>query len=188
MIDLHRHVCARHRGALLAFVDSGESTPLTEPALTHLDGCARCMQELERTVLAITALRRWGDEVSTAEPPDDAWPRLRERIDRWRPVRSAAMSPIFGMAMSVAIVAVLVVPLSLGGAGFTVSGPPSNRPTAADALELVVDRSRPIALSTTSTPVAAIDLAGWAGPDGLGVQDSSNDRPIQRRIGSGGPL
>ncbi len=107
--------CRRHRPALLDFVDRGEVTPATSPALAHLDRCQPCTDQLEATVMAITALRRIGDEVARAEPPADAWPRLRARLDRWRPLRWAIMSPTTGTALSLAIVVMLVVPLRIGG-------------------------------------------------------------------------
>jgi hypothetical protein len=108
--------CARHRSALLDFVDRGEIVPGTAQALAHLDRCNRCTDDLESTVLTITALRRLGDDIARSEPSPDAWPRLRARLDGWRPKRWAVMSPSVGMVMSVAIVAVLVAPLGVGGA------------------------------------------------------------------------
>ena len=130
MIELGR-TCRRHRGALVDFIDHGEvRDPDTRLALAHLDRCERCTGELESTVLAITALRRLGDDASRAEPSADAWPRLRARLERWRPVRWTVMSPSVGMVMSVALVAVLIAPLQIGGA------PPSSAPSAAP-----VDRS-----------------------------------------------
>ncbi len=64
-------------------------------------------------MLTITALRRLGDEIATAEPAEDAWPRLRSRITRWK--RPMVMSPLAGMGMSLAIVAVLLLPLRITG-------------------------------------------------------------------------
>lgn len=109
--------CRRHRAALLDFVDRGEIRPETAPALAHLDRCDRCTAELESTVLTITALRRLGDEASRLEPAVDAWPRLRARLDRWRPVRWAVMSPTAGLVMSLSLVAVLVAPIRIDGSG-----------------------------------------------------------------------
>jgi len=105
-----RGACARHRAALLDFVDHGEIVAGTAPALAHLERCGRCTDELESTVLAITALRRFGDELARAEPSPEAWPRLRARIETLRPARWAIMSPSAGMVMSIALVAVLVAP------------------------------------------------------------------------------
>lgn len=124
MIDFGR-ACRRHRPALVDFIDHGEvADPATSLALAHLDRCDRCTVELEAMVLAITALRRLGDDVSRAEPSPDAWPRLRARLERWRPARWAVMSPTAGMVMSVALVAVLIAPLRIAGAA------PSAGPTA----------------------------------------------------------
>jgi hypothetical protein len=114
MIEL-RGPCARHRPALLDFVDRGDIVPGTANALGHLDRCGRCTEELESMVLTITALRRLGDDIAEAEPEPDAWPRLRARLDRLNPKRWVIMSPSAGMVMSVALVAVLVAPLQLGG-------------------------------------------------------------------------
>src|SRR5262249_57809221 len=70
----------------------------------------------EWTMLTIAALRRIGDDAADAEPAADAWPRLRLRIRRWRR-KPAVMSPVAGIAMSVAIVAVLVLPIRMSGMG-----------------------------------------------------------------------
>lgn len=64
-------------------------------------------------MLTITALRRLGDEIATAEPAADAWPRLRSRITGWR--RPVAMSPLAGIAMSIAIVVVMILPFRVSG-------------------------------------------------------------------------
>ena len=123
MIDLGRN-CRRYRPALVDFIDHGEVVdPDTGLALAHLDRCERCTTELEAIVLAITALRRLGDDASRIEPSPDAWPRLRMRLERWRPIRWPVMSPSVGMVMSMALVAVLVVPLRIGGAAPTAAGP-----------------------------------------------------------------
>jgi hypothetical protein len=107
-------VCARHRPALVDFVDHAEIGAGTAAALGHLERCARCTADLETIVQTITALRRMGDEAGRLEPAGDAWPRLRDRLTRWRPGRWRIMSPLAGMSMSLALVAVLVVPLRFG--------------------------------------------------------------------------
>jgi hypothetical protein len=118
VIDLTRS-CSRYRPILVDFVDRGEVRAETGAALAHLDRCTRCTEIIEGTMLTITALRRIGDEAAAAEPAADAWPRLRIRIQGWRR-RPAVMSPLAGVAMSFAIVAVLVLPVRLGG---TLIGP-----------------------------------------------------------------
>ena len=113
MIELTRG-CSRYRATLIDFVDRGEVRAETGAALAHLDRCIRCTEVVESTILTITALRRIGDEAARAEPEADAWPRLRIRIQGWRR-RPALMSPLAGLAMSFAIVAVLVFPVRFGG-------------------------------------------------------------------------
>jgi anti-sigma factor RsiW len=125
VIDLGRN-CRRYFPTLLDFVDHGAVVdPDTALAFAHLDRCDRCTVELESTSLAITALRRLGEGASEVEPADDAWPRLRARLGRWRPVRWAILSPTAGTVMSIALVAVLIAPLRIGGVS------PSSVPTAA---------------------------------------------------------
>ncbi len=114
MIELGRS-CSRHRRLLVEFVDRGEVGPATAEALAHLERCPRCTESIESTVLAITALRRLGNDLGAIEPSPDAWPRLRARITGWR--RPVVMSPLAGVAMSFAIVMVLVLPFRLGSGG-----------------------------------------------------------------------
>jgi len=113
VIDLGRS-CTRFRPLLVDFVDRGEVSAETGAALAHLDRCGRCTEAIESTMLTITALRRLGDDAATLEPSADAWPRLRVRISRWRR-RPAIMSPVAGMAMSVAMVALLAMPFRFAG-------------------------------------------------------------------------
>ena len=111
MIDLGRS-CSRYRSVLVDFVDRGEISDGTGRALAHLERCGRCRDAIESTALAITALRRLGDDLQAVEPPPDAWPRLHARITTRRPM---VMSPMAGAAMSVAIVAMLALPFRLAG-------------------------------------------------------------------------
>jgi anti-sigma factor RsiW len=113
VIELARG-CSRYRVTLIDFVDRGEVRAETSAALAHLDRCIACTEVVESTILTITALRRMGDEASGIDPPPDSWPRLRVRIQGWRR-RPAVMSPLAGLAMSFAIVAVLVFPVRFGG-------------------------------------------------------------------------
>jgi hypothetical protein len=109
-----RRPCADHRAVLLDFVDRRERTAATPAALAHLERCARCERELSEAALAIAGLRRLRAEVETAEPSSDAWLRLRTRIRRpvdpwpWR-------ATLGGLATSALLVAVLVLPSTVGG-------------------------------------------------------------------------
>jgi hypothetical protein len=134
VIDLTRS-CSRYRPVLIDFVDRGEVRADTGAALAHLDRCTRCTEVVESTMLTIVALRRMGDEAAAGEPAADAWPRLRIRILGWRK-RPAIMSPLAGVAMSFAIVAVLVLPVRLGG---TLIGPVATPLSRGASPEVVVD-------------------------------------------------
>ncbi len=162
MIDLGRS-CARFRPVLEDFVDRGEVRSETGAALAHLDGCERCTEAIESTMLTITALRRLGDEASTVEPPSDAWPRLRVRITSWRR-RPRVMSPIAGVGMSLAIVAVLVLPFRLGGTGFV---DPTLRPSTADLT------SAELATSPSERAVETAFLARQRSAAGISQGDES---------------
>lgn len=177
MIDVGR-ACRRHRGALLDLAVGGSRGPGTPAALDHLDTCTRCRAEIESTVLAAAALRRLATDISTAEPADDAWPRLRDRVARRRPARLGFMSPVAGMAMSLAIVVVTVV----GAPGLPGSEPEAAGPigaVAADQLEPVEEAwlrgrvlpTRRAPSSAASTTVAPAPSRGpsFLGPDGLGT-------------------
>jgi hypothetical protein len=91
---------------------------------------------MESTVLAITALRRLSASAIAAEPAPDAWPRLRARLERRRR-RPKVMSPLAGIAMSFAIVAVLVVPFRLDGGSLlgAVASPTIDREPPTDPAE-----------------------------------------------------
>jgi hypothetical protein len=136
--------CARHRSALVDFVDHAEIGAATGAALAHLDRCSRCTADLEAIVQTITALRRLGDEAGRIEPEADAWPRLRDRLTRWRPSSWRIMTPLAGSAMSLALVALLIVPLRFGASA---GGTPSSNS----------DRISPSAGIVTSTPISAAD-------------------------------
>ena len=184
MIDVGRG-CRRHRSALLDFAVGGLRGPGTPAALDHLDTCTRCRAEIEATVLAAAALRRLATDVSTAEPSSDAWPRLRDRVARRPAARLGFMSPVAGMAISLAIVVVAVVGApGLPGSEPEAAGPIS--PVSADQLEPTeeawlrerMDRAR----RSSATPVEGAAKAqapplsrgpSFLGPDGLGTPTAS---------------
>jgi hypothetical protein len=133
VIDLARS-CNRHRSLLVDFVDRGEVRPGTAAALAHLERCDRCIEAIESTMLTITALRRLGDATVRVEPRADAWPRLRARLQSPRPRRLAVMSPLAGVAMSFALVAVLIVPFRLSGGSLlgSAASPTTDRASSVD--------------------------------------------------------
>jgi hypothetical protein len=153
VIDLGR-ACSRHRPVLVDFVDRSEVRPETAAALRHLDDCRRCTDAVESTLLTITALRRLADDVELAEPRPDAWPRLRARITSLRR-RPAVMSPLAGVAMSFAIVGVLVLPFRLGADRFAEPTEPTAPAATPDAHTVNAERLIAPAYLASSRRVAA---------------------------------
>jgi hypothetical protein len=184
VIDLSRG-CTRFRPVLIDFVDRGEVRPETGDALAHLDRCTRCTEIVESTMLTITALRRMGDEAATAEPQADAWPRLRVRIQGWHR-RPVTMSPLAGIAMSFAIVAVLVLPL---GSGESLLGPVATPASEAGPGATVVDRRIEDAylasLRQRALPGDVSLASGWLGDDPR--PDPDEVRPTWKEVSPAEP-
>jgi hypothetical protein len=184
VIDLGRS-CSRYRPLLVDFVDRGEVSAGTPAALAHLDRCGRCTEAIESTMLTVTALRRLGDEVAAVEPPADAWPRLRIRITSW-PRRPMVMSPLAGVAMSFAIVAVLVLPFRVGGTSLL--GPAATSTAVVYVAPNAADRHREdayIAVSHRPTANAAADADAPTGNYRRMYPD--NYRPTRKEVSSAEP-
>ena len=181
MIDLSR-ACSRHRPVLIDFVDRGEVRAETGAALVHLDRCARCTEIVESTMLTITALRRMGAEAATVEPPADAWPRLRIRIQAWRR-RPRVMSPLAGVAMSFAIVAVLVLPVQLNGVGVVdpTIGPSFSSDTTVSPAERQAEDAF---MARQRVPAAWPGSAGTASPITVSypIRYPDNIKPKQKEV------
>jgi anti-sigma factor RsiW len=182
VIDLGRG-CSRHRPVLIDFVDRGEVRAETGAALAHLDQCPRCTAAVESTMLTITALKRMGDEAAGVEPDVDAWPRLRVRIQTW-PKRPAVMSPLAGIALSFAIVAVLVLPVRLGG---TLIGPvatPQVELEATSALDRQVEAAyiASVRQGTLAAPVQDLAQSIAAGVT-FPRNYPDNIRPTRKEVG-----
>jgi hypothetical protein len=128
-----RPSCARHRAALLDFVD-GRERARDDEALAHLDACRSCEDELVEIALAITALRRIRADAERVEPSPDAWERLRPIAARreappWRWHLSLGAT-----VMGAALAAIVAMPLAFGR--LTAPG----APIAGDGAPWAVDR------------------------------------------------
>jgi hypothetical protein len=193
VIDL-TGACARHRPLLVDFVDRGDIVPGTAAALTHLDRCTRCSEAIESTILTITALRRIGDDAGAGadQAAAEAWPRLRARLEIRRRRRPVVMSPLTGIAMSFALVAILVMPVRLGG---SLLGPLATQRPAAAAAGTALERrieAEYIASVRQTTLAGASDglasrpsLAGnypriYPDNDRLGAKEVSTDQAVRR--------
>jgi hypothetical protein len=88
-------------------------------ALDHVERCRACATELGELMLTVVALRRMGAEAATVSSfaPDDAWSRLRARIE-WSGRRARAQAwqwraTVGGLATATLLVAVLVGPAAV---------------------------------------------------------------------------
>lgn len=114
--------CRTHRPALAALAERRVAGPDGQAALDHVEVCSACAKELGELMLTVVVLRRMGAEAAhaadatNAEPlgPDDAWSRLRARIERSsRRARQRAWqwrATVGGLATASLLVAVLVGP------------------------------------------------------------------------------
>src|SRR5947208_1248747 len=122
MITRMPRSCVAHRAALLDVVDGQPRTDASAAALSHLERCRACEEELAGIVRTVAALRRLGRVAAAAEPSAHAWPALRARVtrqaDRWMPRFSIA-----GLAVSAALVVMISLPASIspGGADWSLA-------------------------------------------------------------------
>jgi len=111
--------CARYRPALAGLVERQLAEAEGRAALEHVERCRDCAKVLGELMLTVVALRRMGEEAARAESigPDDAWSRLRTRIERSsRAARGQAWqwrATVGGLATATMLVAVLIGPAAV---------------------------------------------------------------------------
>ena len=189
--------CARHRDALLDFVDRRETGPGTDAALDHLDRCRGCEWDLEATALAVAALRRLHREARVVEPPADAWERLRARVERPRAAVWRWRTTLAGLAVGAGLVATIIAPASvwekrsayLQEPGAEVAVFDAQRLAEHRAETLVLDQQRqlrndpvPVAASEAARPRPAPPTPGGPGP--MGSASACGRPPALRRRGA----
>lgn len=176
-----RTACARHRDALLDFVDRRELGPGTDAALDHLARCRACEGELETTAMAVAALRRLHREARAVEPPADAWQQLRVRVDRPRGAAWRWRTTLAGLAIGAGLVGTIIAPVAMWSPRVAYLQEPGTEATIFDARRLAEHRAEaraldqqrlirvgPAASDQTEAAPSPIE-AGWTGPDGLGI-------------------
>jgi anti-sigma factor RsiW len=143
MITRMPRSCVVHRAALLDFVDGQPRTAASAAALSHLERCGACEEELAGIVRTLAALRRLGQTTLLVEPPGHAWPTLKARItarraDRWMPRFSVA-----GLALSAALAVMISLPatISPGGADWSYTEHRTGRQEEARPVRSAVQRS-----------------------------------------------
>jgi hypothetical protein len=185
MIDF-RGPCRRHRVALEAHVLGSPPSEATDAAFDHVDRCDHCRAELESMTLTVMALRRLGDDVATVRPAADAWPRLRARVAGWStPGRPAVMSPLLGMALSLAIVvgSTISLPALLGddAGGDRVSATRSTVTLTKAEIDWLRARSAADRRPAPVIPMTPDHASERTGPDGWIV---TSGRREERRVAS----
>jgi hypothetical protein len=111
--------CETHRLALAGLAERRLAGAESRSALDHVERCPDCAKALGELMLTVTVLRRMGREaaMAAAPDPDDAWARLRARIERssqrtrqqawqWR-------ATVGGLATTAMLVAVLMGPTAV---------------------------------------------------------------------------
>ena len=164
MITRMPRTCVAHRAALLDFVDGQPRTDASAAALSHLERCRTCEEDLAGVVRTVAALRRLGRVAAAAEPPAHAWPALRARVtrraDEWLPRFSLA-----GLAVSAALVVMISLPatISPGGADWSLT----DRRAAVGRQE-EARPARPAVQRSSGRQAVTPIVAGPAAPSGPG--------------------
>ncbi len=182
--------CSRYRTVLLDFVDRRDAragrdpadrSPATLDALDHLDRCPRCSAELPDVALAITGLRRIRDQVATAEPSADAWPRLLARVSRPNPAPWRWPATLGGLVASTMLVAVLVAPVAMDvshKSEVVTSVPPVSAPFSKAELDYL-SAARQIRSPQDSDDASDRESVPRLYPDGI--------RPTEKEVNSTNP-
>lgn len=172
--------CARHRNALLDFIDRRELGPDTDAALDHLARCRGCERELEATAIAVTTLRRLHREARAVEPPAEAWLRLRATVARPRGPVWRWWTSLAGLAVGAGLVGTILAPVSMWSPRLGYLQEPGTDATIFSAQRLAEQRAESQLfdqqrLTRTALPGGSeahppsAGEAEWTGPDGLGI-------------------
>lgn len=164
MITRMPRSCVVHRAALLDFVDGQPRTASSAAALSHLERCRACEEELAGIVRTVAALRRLGESIDGEEPSAHVWQLVRATAVR-RTERSwiSRANTVSGL-LAVSVVAAMS--LSLGAfprsGGFALSAPAVSR---LDAFEPRVTR---VSRTDSTVYASAPERAGGQpqAPDG----------------------
>lgn len=149
--------CVVHRAALLDFVDGQPRTLASAAALSHLERCRPCEEEIAGIVRTVAALRRLGEYVAGAEPSADAWQRVRARAVRVNQRGRVSLANTAGGLVAASLVAAMVVSQAAlpRSRAFTLPAPAVSR---LDAFEPRVVRL------ASSDPIIYVPAPGAAGP------------------------
>jgi len=166
--------CRRHRSALAALADRATAGPTDRDALDHVERCPDCAAALGELMLTVVALRRIGQEAAArGAVPDDAWARLRSRIEQSsRAAREQAWrwrATLGGLATASLLVAAVVGPSMINvHAGGSEGIEPGYNTLAFDRMEWQVELANVTTARRTGGSSDSTELSGttftWAGP------------------------
>jgi hypothetical protein len=187
-----RSECARHRHALSGLAERRVDATEGQAALDHVGRCPECAKTLGELMLTVVVLRRMGAEAAAAAylgGPDDAWSRLRARIERSsRRAREQAWrwrATLGGLATAMLVVAAVVGPASIHMTTIGASEKPGDAIVMLDRLELQTELGSldpTHRLLNSRTPTGASASSGGNAPrtmypDGI--------RPDRKEVQSG---
>jgi hypothetical protein len=165
-VTFRTSACDRHRSALVDFIDHRERRPETATALAHLDRCARCEREMTELALTIVALRRMGAGAAAAEPRPDLRPVIPDRRARGRARPALLRASSAGPALSIVVVALVLLPRAFGPAA--PAAPAPSPEVLAPPAQVVVRIYDPPAQPLTRAVVAGF-MNGGDAPMGVAV-------------------
>jgi hypothetical protein len=187
--------CARHREALAALAERREPSPTGHAALEHVERCRGCSEALGELILTVFALRRLGSEAAAATAaitaePDDAWTRLRFRIDRSRRLaREQAWrwrATLGGLATASLLVAAVVGPATINVAAGSDSGPAAVSSIQLDRLDWRTELGY-LSSSRTLTSDSGHDSRELSGGTVMRTMFPDGIRPERKEVQPGRP-
>jgi anti-sigma factor RsiW len=179
MITRMPRSCVVHRAALLDFVDGQPRTAESAAALSHLERCRACEEELAGIVRTVAALRRLGESVDGAEPSAEVWARVRARAVRT--TQRGWISRVNTASSLLAVSIVAAMSLSLGALPRAGAPAPPAPVSRLDAFEPRIVRQPRADLTVYAS--APVEPAGNPqAPDG----DRGNLAGISAQSASGG--
>jgi len=188
--------CARHRDALAAIAEQREPSQAGHEALQHVERCRSCSDALGELILTVFALQRLASEASIATAvadgqPDDAWKRLRIRIDRSRRhAREQAWrwrATLGGLATASLLVAAVVGPATIQFSADSDAGPTAITRIQLDRLDWRTELGY-VSAAHTQTLDSARGSEELSGGSVIQTRFPDGIRPDRKEVQPGRPM
>jgi hypothetical protein len=166
--------CQRHRDALLGLLVVPPGTELTASpgsarnARDHFDACDHCRAEIPGLVLTGFAVQRTFSGATRAEPSDDAWLRLRRRLERPPQRVPAFASSVAGLILAAGMASMLVIPLAMPAG--------TSGPGGREALEPAIATEYPGGSMDAGRPDSTVLVPSPTASAPIGKETRSRDR------------